>query len=925
MTRGHQVPCSRHRHVVAGGVALLLIGWVLSASACTVMRSQDGADPSATTAFEVRGDIGTSNASVSTRRPTTPSTDASSTRDTSVARRTVVDTDNDLGPGDADVTGSGGALDTAEVSSQAPLVDVETVEDAVLDAAGDSWDAAGAQADTSPSVGPDAPTTADPIWEVHWFYEIEVLDAETGQGVPGVQLQTTSVVTVETDANGRAAFFEPGLMDQKVWFYVTKDGYTHEPDGYGFKGVPLDVLEGGKGTAFVTRQTEFDDMNVYDTVASELLLGPVPAPWERFAIRVVDADTGRGVPLVELHGPTKTWVTDSAGRIAYHDLDAMGGEVIFQVGSHGYSGPGIGSFTSVWATPGGSVEVELSRDNVAERLYRITGQGAYRETFLLGLQAPVDAPLLNGKVTGQDTAYSTLYDGEIFTIWGDTNKPAYPLGLFRVSAATASLPRDGGLPTSVGVNHTYLTDEQGFSRPMAPKDEFPGAGPVWFDGPIAIDDTGTSTLVAPYGRYQGLVAQERGLAVYDTAAGAFTKVFTYDEGARVKAQGQPLRVVHDGVAWVYWTSYERIVRSRSDLASMWDPSTYEAWTCLASGAEGTVVRDAMGTPVYDFRTDALSVESAMVGAGVLDASETTTGLMQDRDKGKQVHVHQGRINWNPYRGRYVRIFLESWGESSMLGEIWYAESDTPMGPWAYATKIISHDGYSFYNPHHEPLFDEENGRVIYVEGTYTSTFAGDVTPTPRYDYNQVQYRLDLADARLVMPVPIYAVPSSGSALGLATKATLPSSVQSAAVAFFALDRPAIQAIGMYADQGGLTETPSGGAPPLFYCYATSGNTRVPLWRYTRPGQPDLYSTDETLEDGLYGIEAQPLCYVWPSPTDAEFPVGAYRAEEVGHDICDALSCPTGQGSCAWEAIAGCCIIDADCPGGACPAPGATCE
>jgi hypothetical protein len=47
-----------------------------------------------------------------------------------------------------------------------------------------------------------------------------------------------------------------------------------------------------------------------------------------------------------------------------------------------------------------------------------------------------------------------------------------------------------------------------------------------------------------------------------------------------------------------------------------------------------------------------------------------------------------------------------------------------------------------------PFFDQEGGRIIYFEGTYASTFSGNTNPTPRYDYNQIMYRLDLADPRL---------------------------------------------------------------------------------------------------------------------------------------------------------------------------------
>jgi hypothetical protein len=84
----------------------------------------------------------------------------------------------------------------------------------------------------------------------------------------------------------------------------------------------------------------------------------------------------------------------------------------------------------------------------------------------------------------------------------------------------------------------------------------------------------------------------------------------------------------------------------------------------------------------------------------------------------------------------------------MLGEVSYAEADAPTGPWTTARKIVTHDKYSFYNPKQHPYFDQEGGRIIYFEGTYTKTFSGNEQGTPRYDYNQIMYRLDLSDPRL---------------------------------------------------------------------------------------------------------------------------------------------------------------------------------
>ena len=93
------------------------------------------------------------------------------------------------------------------------------------------------------------------------------------------------------------------------------------------------------------------------------------------------------------------------------------------------------------------------------------------------------------------------------------------------------------------------------------------------------------------------------------------------------------------------------------------------------------------------------------------------------------------------------IGLEAFG-SSLLGEIWYAEASQLMGPWVAARKIVTHEKYSFYNPKQHPFFDQDGGRVIFFEGTYTSAFSGNDDRTPRYDYNQIMYKLDLSDPRL---------------------------------------------------------------------------------------------------------------------------------------------------------------------------------
>ncbi len=62
--------------------------------------------------------------------------------------------------------------------------------------------------------------------------------------------------------------------------------------------------------------------------------------------------------------------------------------------------------------------------------------------------------------------------------------------------------------------------------------------------------------------------------------------------------------------------------------------------------------------------------------------------------------------------------------------------------------IFTHDRYSFYNLEHHEFLDKDGWRTIYIEGPYTSEFSVNSNPTPRYNYNQMLYRHDLADPLL---------------------------------------------------------------------------------------------------------------------------------------------------------------------------------
>ena len=72
--------------------------------------------------------------------------------------------------------------------------------------------------------------------------------------------------------------------------------------------------------------------------------------------------------------------------------------------------------------------------------------------------------------------------------------------------------------------------------------------------------------------------------------------------------------------------------------------------------------------------------------------------------GKPVKPHSGSIAWNSLRKRWVTVFMQAFGKPSAFGELWYAEAESPTGPWGQAVKVLSHENYTFYNPRLHPEF-----------------------------------------------------------------------------------------------------------------------------------------------------------------------------------------------------------------------------
>ena len=481
-----------------------------------------------------------------------------------------------------------------------------------------------------------------------------------------------------------------------------------------------------------------------------------PVQWAE--IRVVDQETGLGVPLVELETVNSlVLVTDNAGRIAFHEPGLMGRPIFFTIKSHGYEFPkdGFGFHgTRVPPQPGEPAILKIRRIQPAERLCRLTGEGLYRDTVLLGHKAPLADPLNPGLVAGQDSVQTVIFRNQVLWLWGDTLRMDYPLGIFRMAGAITPVP-DPKLPESNpqgGIPFRYFTDAKGFARNMMPLPERP-EGVIWINAPCVVkDERGTELLVAHYSRRKGLADElEHGIALYDPLKAQFTviKELPLTETWRHPA-GHPISISKDGENWLLFGSPNPNVRVRATLKDVLNPASYEAFTCFKPGKNAknsNPATDPKGVPMWRWQKETPPTDSPAemkwIKDGILKPEHARFSPADAAHPADRIQLHNGTVRWNEYRRKWVLIACQVMGKPSFLGEIWYSEADEPTGPFARAVRVATHDRQTLYNVNHHAFFDREGGRHIHFEGTYTNEFSGNPSKTPRYNYNQVLFRLDL--------------------------------------------------------------------------------------------------------------------------------------------------------------------------------------
>ena len=426
---------------------------------------------------------------------------------------------------------------------------------------------------------------------------------------------------------------------------------------------------------------------------------------EPFQIRIVDRESQWPVPLVELRTTHHVrFVSDNAGLIAFDLPELMNVRTWLHVEGHGYSVPkdGFGyAGVRVVPRPGESVTIEVDRQLPAKRLGRVTGGGLFAESQKLGKELE----WTEQGILGCDSVQNFVHDGKLFWSWGDTILAGSPLGRFHMIGATTALRPIESFRPPIRLRYDYFVDAQQVPRNIA---EMPGPGPTWLSGFASLPDVeGTSHLVATYSKIEPPLSEyERGLCIWNQAESSFEQ--------------------------------HRVLWSRSDAASTPPPAPmgHAVFTVDSNGDRWAL----FGDPFPSVRCRATFEAWSDPGNWeLLDPQE----VVPTADASASIKPHRGAIAWSPYRGKWLCIFTESDGKPSALGEIWYAEADDPSGPWGRGIKVVTHNQYTFYNPQVHPEFTEPDSPILLFEATYTHAFSANNEPTPRYDYNQVLYRLDL--------------------------------------------------------------------------------------------------------------------------------------------------------------------------------------
>ncbi len=423
-----------------------------------------------------------------------------------------------------------------------------------------------------------------------------------------------------------------------------------------------------------------------------------------YLIKIVDNENGWPVPMVELRTTSNiVFVSDNAGVVAFDLPEMLGRETWVHINGNGYgvAKDGFGyEGVRIFPELNREITIRVTRKIIAKRLGRLTGSGLFAESQKCGLMQD----WTEQGIVGCDTVRVARHNDRLHWVWGDTSVLHYPLGLFQALGATTSLSPLNSFQPPVQLRFDYFLDASDRPRNTCPVS---GPGPTWLDGVVSLPDAnGKTKLVCCYAKIKPpMDTYQTGLCVWNEVTSSFDVQMVIWNQQQPKERPPAMPSGHV----TRWTD-----ESKQEWLLFGDPfpfmrckAEYESWS---DSKQWEILEPQKSVPLAD---------------------------------GKSIVPHRGSIAWNNYRKKWVSIFCETSGRPSPLGEIWYAEAERPDGPWGPAIKVLSHENYSFYNPRICTELVDADAKFLLFEGTYTQTFSNNPVSTPRYDYNQILYRLDL--------------------------------------------------------------------------------------------------------------------------------------------------------------------------------------
>jgi hypothetical protein len=549
-----------------------------------------------------------------------------------------------------------------------------------------------------------------------------------------------------------------------------------------------------------------------------------------FRIDCLDAATRLPVPLVTLRTSHYVeLVSDSAGVVAFDEPGLLGaGPLWLSVLSDGYELEGAEGAVSdpavsIYAAPydsgatllpsaGAGATLLLRRTQIAQRMYRLTGAGLYRDAQLTGgrgLPASLAAAGQDGLldrasgVIGQDTVMTAVFGGRAFWLWGDTACPrsarqnnCEAFGMHTVGAtsciSSSSNSSSAECDVSLAPALRYFVNDSDAAFPhMAPMAPLPPLEQnTWLAGLAVIDDPAgppgnRQLLFANYYKNPGdaFAANDdstrtaakpiTGMAQWDASLARFVPAGPawpadaddFLNGAHT-AQVLSPRDAAARPAYVYYGGHSVLnppIRVLATPAAMANYSAFEEFDA-ASGEWQPVAVARKAKARY--RETAATTVVRFVGGGKLDLGRLPpgpSGAGQRRGQGPNQPWSQwgaGSVNYNAHAGAY--LFFGHGGNGSFVA---FGEAFT--GPWVNGSWVSSHNasGASCYNALHLPHMDLLGGRLVHFACTYTAMWSEtvgngqswtsclfglnnrrDCAPVvPRYEYNNLIYRVDLGD------------------------------------------------------------------------------------------------------------------------------------------------------------------------------------